>query len=228
MRSIRGVGAALAVFAAGAAIGACGGSRGSTVTVTRAQGAATGSPSTPAGATGTSAMAKTATSTSTSAPTTSTATGSATSSAAATPACTASTLALSEIGNQGATGHIEVGLAFKNTGSQPCHTYGYPGVQFLGRAGRKLPTTDARTTVDFAGHIPLQKLVVAPGEEVSFRLLFQDSNQGTSNGCTTAYGIQAIPPDDTHTLTATIPHGVPECGTTSVSPLAPGTSAYSG
>jgi hypothetical protein len=143
------------------------------------------------------------------------------------PACIAPMLALSEIGSQGATGHIEVGLALKNTSSHPCHTYGYPGVLFLGKSGQALKTVAARTTTDFAGHIPLQRLVVAPGDSVSFRLLFQDSNQGTNVGCTTAYGVQVIPPDDTRTLRTTLSHGgVPECGTTSVSPLAPGLTAY--
>jgi hypothetical protein len=135
-------------------------------------------------------------------------------------------LALSAIGNQGATGHIEVGLGLRNTSSGSCHTFGYPGVLFLGRAGQSLPTTPTRTTNDFAGHIPLRELVVAPGQTVSFRLLFEDSVGGSGAGCTTAYGVQVIPPDDTHTLRTSIGGSVTECGTTTVSPLAPGNSAY--
>jgi hypothetical protein len=135
-------------------------------------------------------------------------------------------LALSEIGNQGATGHIEVGLALRNTSSASCHTFGYPGVLFLDKSGQGLPTKSTRTTHDFAGRIPERSLVVAPGDSVSFRLLFEDSVGGSGAGCTTAYGVQVIPPDDTHTLTTQIPGGVPECGTTTVSPLAPGVTAY--
>jgi hypothetical protein len=220
VRSIRSLIAALTALAAGLLIGACGSSGGSgTVTVTHGNSSATTSTS---GGSGTG----TGTTTTPTGATTSSTPTSTTSTSASTPACVASMLALSEIGNQGATGHIEVGLSLKNTSSGSCHTYGYPGVQFLDKAGGALPTKSTRTTSDFAGHVPLGTVVVAPGDSVSFRLLFSDSIGGGSAGCTTAYGIQVIAPDDTHTLTTTIPGGVPECGTTTVSPVAPGTSAY--
>jgi hypothetical protein len=138
-------------------------------------------------------------------------------------------LALSVLGSQGATGHIEVVLGLRNTSGSSCHTYGYSGVLFLGKSGQGLPTNAQRTTTDFAGHIPLQELMVAPGASVSFRLLFTDMGTGGSNaGCTQAFGIQVIPPDDTHTLRVSLVNGgVYECGTTTVSPVAPGTSANS-
>jgi hypothetical protein len=216
MRSARALCAALTALVAGLLIGACGSSGGSgTTTVTRTNSSQTTSTSVGTG------TASTPTGTTTASTTTST-----TSTGAATPACVAPMLALSEIGNQGATGHIEVGLALKNTSSGSCHTYGYPGVMFLDKSGQGLPTKTTRTTSDFAGHVPLGRVVLAPGDSVSFRLLFTDSVGGGSVGCTTAYGVQVIAPDDTRTLTTTIPGGVPECGTTTVSPVAPGTSAY--
>jgi hypothetical protein len=141
------------------------------------------------------------------------------------PACAAATLKLAYLGGQGATGHGELGFELTNSGSQPCHTYGYPGVQFLSSSGAPLPTKSTRTTSDFFGTVPEQKLTVAPGSSVSFRLGVTHG-AGSSAGCTTADQLQVIPPDDTHTLVVTIPGGAYECGTTTVSPLQSGTTAF--
>jgi hypothetical protein len=141
------------------------------------------------------------------------------------PKCRAATLALRLLGQQGATGHGEVGFALRNTGSHSCRTVGYPGVQFLDQAGQPLPTTPTHTTHDFFGSAPVEALVVAPGASVSFRLGVTHG-AASSAGCVTAYGLQAIPPDDTASLRTTIPQGAYECGTTTVSPLRPGESAY--
>jgi hypothetical protein len=118
-------------------------------------------------------------------------------------------------------GHLLLYFALRNTSSRSCHTYGYPGVLFLGKAGQALPTKVQRTTHDLPGSptVPLQRLTVAPGDSVYFRLLFADFNGSGSAGCPTAYGLQAIPPDDTHTLRTKISNGVTECGTTTVTPL---------
>jgi hypothetical protein len=140
-------------------------------------------------------------------------------------ACVAAGLALSFLGGQGATGHGELGFVLRNTSDAGCHTYGYPGVQFLARSGAPLPTASTRTTHDFFGSTPLAALVVAPGASVSFRLGVTHG-AGSSAGCTTAYGLQVIPPDDTATLHVSIPQGAYECGTATVSPLRPGTTAF--
>ncbi len=142
-------------------------------------------------------------------------------------ACVAADLALSYLGGLGATGHGELGFMLRNTTAAGCHTYGYPGVQFLDRSGAPLPTASTRTTHDFFGSTPLAALVLAPGASVSFRLGVTHG-ASSSAGCTTAYGLQVIPPDDTATLHVSIPQGAYECGTTTVSPLRPGRTAYSG
>jgi hypothetical protein len=134
-------------------------------------------------------------------------------------------LALSFLGQQGATGHGLLGFALRNSGSHPCHTFGYPGVEWLDKSGNPLPTDDQRTTHDFFGNAPESRLLVEPGANVSFRL-------GVLHGvvpgakCATAHGLQVIPPDDTHTLRVSIPGGAYECTTTTVSPVRPGNSAY--
>jgi hypothetical protein len=139
-------------------------------------------------------------------------------------ACRASGLALSYLGGQGATGHGELGFALKNTGSA-CSTGGYPGIQFLDRGGAPLPTTPQHTTSDFFGHLPLAPLAVSSGQSVSFRLGVSHGG-GSGAGCTTAYGLQVIAPNDTATLHVDIPNGASECGATTVSPLQSGLSAY--
>ena len=139
--------------------------------------------------------------------------------------CRAADLALSFLGGQGATGHGELGFELRNISGKSCSTYGYPGVMFLDRAGNALPTNSTRTTHDFFGPIPAVDLVIAPGSGASFRLGVTHGIN-SSAGCTTTYALQAIAPNDTATLRTTIPQGAYECGTATVSPLRPGTSAY--
>lgn len=139
--------------------------------------------------------------------------------------CRASDLQLSFIGGQGATGHGLLGFELRNASSEACHIYGFPGIQFLDRAGKPLPTATTRTTHDFFGSAPLQALVVDPHTSVSFRVGVTHGIS-SSAGCTTAAGISVIPPDDTSSVHTTMPQGAYECGTASVSPVRPGRSAY--
>jgi hypothetical protein len=68
-------------------------------------------------------------------------------------------------------------------------------------------------------------LVVAPNGAVSFRVGVTHGIN-SSAGCTTAYGLSVIPPDDTSSLRVRIPQGAYECRAATVSPLRPGASAY--
>jgi hypothetical protein len=205
---------ATAVLALGLA--ACGSSNSPTTTT-----------STPAASgTTTAVQSSTTVPASTTTATTSTTTASTTTTASGPPACVAADLSLSFLGQQGATGHGLLGFALKNTSSATCKTFGYPGIQFLDKAGAPLPTDTTRTTHDFFGTAPEVELTVASGQTVSFRI-------GVLHGvvpnvpCATAYGLQVIAPDDTATLTASIGDGGAfECKTATVSPLRPGTSAY--
>ena len=189
---------------------------------------ATGTQSTASSATGTATATTSATGTQTA---TATQTGTAdansggASIAGASNQCKAAGLALSYLGGQGATGHGELGFALKNTGSGACSTGGYPGIQFLASDGSALTTTPQHTTDDFFGHLPLAPLTLQPGQTASFRLGVSHGG-GSSAACSTADGLQVIAPNDTATLKAQIPNGASECGTTTVSPLQPGTSAY--
>jgi hypothetical protein len=141
------------------------------------------------------------------------------------PPCRASGLALSFLGQQGATGHGELGFALRNTSASSCSTVGYPGVQFLDHAGAPLPTTPTHTTSDFFGHTDVGVLTVSPGQSVSFRLGVSHG-AGSSAGCTTAGALQVIAPNDTATLRTAIPDGAAECAGTTVSPLQAGDAAF--
>jgi hypothetical protein len=210
--------------AAALAITACGGSS-STTTSTPAQSSTTTTTTTAvqsSSATTTAVQINTATTSAASATSTSVQSSS---TGAATPLCRAAGLALTYLGGQGATGHGVLGFAVRNTQSTSCNTIGYPGIQFLGKSGEPLPTHPTHTTEDFFGHTKLAEVVIAPSGQASFRLGV--THGATSEkGCTLAYGLQVIPPNDTATLHVSIPDGVLECGTATVSPMQPGTSAF--
>ena len=201
-------GAAALVAAATLALGACGGS-----------GKPTASPTQPPSSSASSSAASSASSTASSTP-------SASNVAPAGPApCRASGLRASFLGQQGATGHGEVGFALRNVSPRSCHTIGFPGVLFLDRSGAPLPTDARRTTNDFFGTAPVASLILAPGRRASFRIgVTHGFTPGSS--CATAYALQIIPPNDTATLRVAIPQGAYECRTATVSPLRPGGSAY--
>jgi hypothetical protein len=140
-------------------------------------------------------------------------------------ACRAAGLALSFLGQQGATGHGELGFSLRNTGGASCQTVGYPGIQFLDRSGGDLPTTPSHTTNDFFGPSTLAAVTLGPGQSASFRLGVTHV-PASGETCTTAYGLQVIAPNDTATLHVALPGGASECGTATVSPVQSGDSAY--
>jgi hypothetical protein len=137
--------------------------------------------------------------------------------------CTAPVLALSVLSSQGAAGHGVLALALRNTGPASCHTYGFPGVAFLGPGGRLLADIPRRVTTDFVGPVPVRALALAPGQSASFRVVVSHGSAAPGS-CTTATGIQVIAPDDTRTLRVGLA-GVTECGAVTVSPLQAGLGA---
>ncbi|HET9094725.1 MAG TPA: DUF4232 domain-containing protein [Solirubrobacteraceae bacterium] len=217
--------AAAALCAVGLA--ACGGSRsaadrtgghpgGSVTTVTR----------TITQPVGTQTQTQTQTATDTGPQTDTTATKTSTTPGAVGTPCTAADLTPSYLGSNGATGTIVLGFAVKNTGSTPCHTYGWPGVAFLSSTGAQLPTHATRTSGDVVGSTPANVLTLAPGQTASFRMVTSDMATGGGT-CPTAAALQIIAPDDTATMKVPVP-SIAACGKGTVSPLLPGTSAFAG
>jgi hypothetical protein len=99
-----------------------------TVTVTAARGSGSESSSASSSATGTAATG------------TGTGTGAMKSNTSRASICRAAGVKLIYLGGQGATGHGLLGFAIRNTGSAPCTTVGYPGIQFVSKGGAPLPT----------------------------------------------------------------------------------------
>jgi hypothetical protein len=141
-------------------------------------------------------------------------------------ACDASDLTPVYLGSNGAAGTIVLGFALKNTGSSTCHTYGWPGVQFLSSSGAALPTGSTRTTGDVVGSTPANVLTLQPGEEASFRMVTSDMGPNGSS-CPTAAALQIYAPDDTVKMRVSV-SGVAACGKSTVSPMMPGASAFAG
>jgi hypothetical protein len=207
-----------AVLLSALALAACGSSGGST-SVSAATNSAAASATTSATATTTSSTPTSTTVTTTTTTTTAQPSGP--------PPCRAAGLSLSFLGQQGGMGQGELGFLLRNTSGSSCRTYGYPGVLFLNQAGQPLPTIPTHTTRDFFGSSQEVPLVIAAGASASFRLAVTHG-VASSAGCTTAYGLQVIPPNDTATLRTTIPQGAYECQTAQVSPVQAGQAAYPG
>jgi hypothetical protein len=211
------------------AVSGCGGSN--TAATTSHKQSSTGS----GAAQSTSTPATTASSPPTTTATTSTATTSTSTSTAAasggaglsSSACTAADLTPAFLNSNGATGHVVIAFVLKNTGSSTCHTYGFPGVEFLTKSGAPITTNATRTTTDFAGHLSEVEVTVPPGSEASFRLVTSDVASSQS-ACQTARGLQIYAPDDTTPMKTTMPVGISVCnGTATVSPVVAGTGASS-
>jgi len=140
--------------------------------------------------------------------------------------CTASDLTPSFLGSNGAAGTIVLGFALKNTSTSTCHTYGWPGVEFLSASGAALPTGTTRTTGDVVGSTPASVVTLAPGQEASFRMVTSDMGPNGS-ACPTAAALQIYAPDDTVKMKVAL-SGVSACGKGTVSPMLAGDGAFSG
>lgn len=140
--------------------------------------------------------------------------------------CTAAGLTPVYLGSNGAAGTIVLGFALKNTGSTTCHTYGWPGVEFLSSKDVGLPTNATRTTGDVVGSTPADVLTLQPGDEASFRMVTSDMATG-GGSCPTASKLQIYAPDDTVAMKVSVP-GVAACGKATLSPMMAGVSAFAG
>jgi hypothetical protein len=217
-RTLASLAAAIATITMIAA--ACGGSSDPPAHSTRSQSAAN------PGRTGTAATSTDVVSAGTGATTAPTRQASPTPIATAGQACRSADLAAVYLGQNGATGNVVLSFALRNRGTATCHTYGWPGVEFLGADGQALRTRSRRVTKDILGSTSASVITLEPGREASFRMIAPDEDaRGGTAGCRTAHALQIIPPDDTTTISVQIPDGVYECTAATVSPLQPGGTA---
>lgn len=110
--------------------------------------------------------------------------------------CAASQLRLSYAGTQGATGHLEVTLALRNTSGRPCLLRGYPAARLLNKRGVALPLTTRRGGGFFPDAQRRPRVVVlAPGQRARFGLSFVTNNEfAGARTCRTAAAAMSSAP----------------------------------
>lgn len=141
-------------------------------------------------------------------------------------ACTAADLSAVFLRRDGATGKVVLSFALRNRGTATCHTYGWPGVEFLGAGGRGLQTQSRRVTRDMLGATPASVITLTPGRWASFRVIATDHrSRRDAARCRLAHALQIAVPGDAGRIRIEIPGGAYECSTATVSALQAGDAA---
>src|SRR3954449_6394348 len=87
-----------------------------------------------------------------------------------TPACRTADLHVKRVLWAGATGNQISVFRVRNVSARTCHTFGWFGVQLLGRRGHALHTRSQRVTNDFFGGQPARRVTLRPRRHGSFRI----------------------------------------------------------
>ncbi|MEY9878201.1 hypothetical protein ABH931_007728 [Streptacidiphilus sp. MAP12-33] len=199
-----------------------GGATGSTSTAGSTGGATTGGGSTGSSTGGGSTGGSTGSTTGGSTTGSSTTGGS--TAAAGPAACTGSQITVGVGPNDGAAGHIAVGLLFTNVTGAPCTLYGYPGVAMLDSADHQVAQATRTLRGMMGGAAPgatsPASVVVPAHGHVSARLEWSDVPQGGLSQCPTYAGVLVTPPG-TKTSTRIISFQPVAC-TVQIHPVVPG------
>jgi hypothetical protein len=117
------------------------------------------------------------------------------------PACGNASLTVSASGAQGATGHGNVVLRFKNRTSHTCTLYGYPGLDALSGTGHVLAHA-RRTLHGFTGGSlhGVRTVVVRPGKQASADVEWMNFQPTTGGTCRFSHSIAATPANTGHTV----------------------------
>jgi hypothetical protein len=120
---------------------------------------------------------------------------------AATPACGNAALAVSATAAQGATGHGNFVLLFRNKTAHTCTLFGYPGLDALNGSGGVLAHA-RRTQTGFTGGSTqgLQTITVRPGRYASADVEWHNFNFATGGTCRFSHSVAATPANTTHTV----------------------------
>lgn len=124
------------------------------------------------------------------------------SSASATTAqCGNHALAVSATATQGATGHSNFVLLFRNKTDHACTLYGYPGLDALNAAGDVIAHAK-RTLTGFTGGSTqgLQTIVVRPGRYASADVEWMNFNPTTGGNCRWSHAVAVTPANTSHTV----------------------------
>lgn len=141
---------------------------------------------------------------------------------ASTPACGNSALHVSASASQGATGHANFVLRFKNVSGSTCSIHGYPGLDALTVHGNVLRHAQ-RTLNGFTGGSKhgIPTVAVKPGKYASADVEWMNFNPTTAGACRFSHGVAATPANTSHTVH--LARSVSDCKL-QVHPTVPGTS----
>jgi hypothetical protein len=144
--------------------------------------------------------------------------------AAPVPECQGSLIALSHSQTQGATGHGNVILRFKNISQSTCSLRGYPGVDALGPHGGVL--AHARRTLNgfTGGASAVRTIVLHSWQTASADLEWHNFNFKTSGSCRFSTTIAVTPPNTFKTFHRKL--SVSACGL-QIHPVVKGTTGNS-
>jgi Protein of unknown function (DUF4232) len=118
--------------------------------------------------------------------------------AATVAACGNATLAVSHSTPQGAAGHANVVIRFRNVGYASCSLRGYPGLDALRGNGTVLAHAQ-RTLNGFTGGAhALRTIVLAPGRYASADVEWMNFNPTTGGSCAFSSSIATTPPNTVH------------------------------
>lgn len=117
------------------------------------------------------------------------------------PACGNSSLAVTASAEQGATGHANFVLLFRNKTTHACTLFGYPGLDALNASGAVIAHA-ARTLTGFTGGSTqgLQTITVAPNHFASADVEWHTFNFATGGSCRSSHSVAATPAGTSHTV----------------------------
>ena len=110
-------------------------------------------------------------------------------------ACTADKLSatVEDTPGGGAAGSVYRDLVLTNTSSEPCTTFGYPGVSYLGQSGTQVGAPATRS-----GGTDAVTVILKPGQSAVATLReTRPENYGEECNMVPVSGLRIFPPDDT-------------------------------
>ncbi|MDT4916567.1 MAG: hypothetical protein QOH89_1267 [Pseudonocardiales bacterium] len=121
--------------------------------------------------------------------------------ASAAPACGGNSLAVTATREQGATGHGNFVLLFRNTSASPCTLFGYPGLDAVNASGGVIKHA-RRTLTGFTGGSShgLQTIRVRPGQYASADVEWLNFDPATAGACRFSHGVAATPANTGNTV----------------------------
>jgi hypothetical protein len=117
------------------------------------------------------------------------------------PACGNHSLAVTHNHSQGAMGHSNIVIRFKNIGYGACSLYGYPGLDALGSYGTVLKHAKRTVNGFTGGASSLQTIVIQPGHFASADVEWMNFNPNTSGDCQWSSAIATTPANTSDTVT---------------------------